>query len=79
MKSNLKKIENNNIVSGAVDRAFGKRNTSEIDKMIQSYFVQMISDIFTTFSTLMSGSRRMEASHLKDIRLDILRVWKYNQ
>ena len=53
---------------GAVDKEYGKKNTSEVDRLIQGYFSVLTTDLFNTLTNLMTGSRGLQPDDLKDIR-----------
>ena len=55
--------------AGAVDKEYGKKNTSEVDRLIQGYFSVLTTDLFNTLTNLMSGNRHMQPADLKDIQL----------
>ncbi|XP_063681344.1 DENN domain-containing protein 11-like [Bolinopsis microptera] len=58
-----------NQLCGAVDKEYGKKNTSEVDRLIQGYFSVLTTDLFNTLTNLMTGSRGLQPDDLKDIRL----------
>ena len=51
-----------------MDKEYGTKNTSEVDRLIQGYFSVLTCDLFNTLSNLMSGNRHLEPADLKDIR-----------
>ena len=55
--------------TGAVDKEYGKKNTSEVDRLIQGYFSVLTRDLFNTLTNLVTGNRPLQPADLKDIRL----------
>ena len=63
--------------SGAVDKEYGKKNTSEVDRLIQGYFSVLTRDLFNTLTNLVTGNRSLQPADLKDIRsvlVDLFRL-----